>query len=221
MQDDEEGGSNLLSKTKVTHQQKCKYYLHWIMLIGAHIFVFWYIPITGNLTLFDNPKCPEKHTQYICRSFHENPYLRLFYVILIGYLMLSGLQIKYGMPIQKIASSVCVYYNELGYFASLGYCAIPFAMEVRCVLDFTFAKTALDVFQCWQLFQYHLDLFQAKMGNIYYTTKTLGTKTMIMDKILFGVSFMILYLGLLIAPVLIFSDYGYFITVNPIKGAEI
>ena len=32
---------------------------------------------------------------------------------------------------------------------------------------------------------------------------------------------MIVYLGLLIAPVLIFSDYGYFITKNPVKGAEI
>lgn len=37
-------------------------------------------------------------------------------------------------------------YNEAGYFMSLGYIAIPFAMEVRCVLDFTFSKTALDVF---------------------------------------------------------------------------
>jgi hypothetical protein len=59
------------------------------------------------------------------------------------------------------------------------------------------------------------------MGNIYYTTKVLGTKTGIMDKILFGWLFMIVYLGLLIAPVLIFSDYGYFITLNPIHKAEI
>jgi hypothetical protein len=119
------------------------------MLIVVHVFVFWYIPITGNMTLFDSPMCPEHisegHT-FHCRSFHTNPYLRLFYVILLGYLMLSGLQIKNGMPIQKIASSVCLYYNDLAYFASLGYIAIPFAMEVRCVLDFTFSKTSLDVF---------------------------------------------------------------------------
>jgi hypothetical protein len=50
------------------------------------------------------------------------------------------------------------------------------------------------------------------MGNIYYTTKVLGTKTGMMDKIIFGWLFMVVYLGLLIAPVLIFSDYGYFIT---------
>jgi hypothetical protein len=59
------------------------------------------------------------------------------------------------------------------------------------------------------------------MGNIYYTTKTLGTKTMIIDKLIFGWGILAVYLGLLIAPVIIFSDYGYFITVNPIKGAEI
>jgi hypothetical protein len=42
-----------------------------------------------------------------------------------------------------------------------------------------------------------------------------------MDKVLFGWLFIVIYLGLLIAPVLIFSDYGYFITVNPIHLAEI
>lgn len=36
-----------------------------------------------------------------------------------------------------------------------------------------------------------------------------------------GLPLMIFYLGILIAPVLIFSDYGYFITENPVKGAQI
>jgi len=58
------------------------------------------------------------------------------------------------------------------------------------------------------------------MGNIYYTTKVLGTKTGWFDKLLFGWLFIVIYLSLLIAPVLIFSDYGYFITRNPVKGAE-
>lgn len=55
MKDDTSGSANLNIKTKVTNQQKCKYYLHWIVLIVVHIFVFWYIPISGNMTLFDSP----------------------------------------------------------------------------------------------------------------------------------------------------------------------
>lgn len=64
-------------------------------------------------------------------------------------------------------------------------------------------------------------MYQAKLGNEYYVLKVLGTKTHWFDKLTLGVGFMIVYLGLLIAPVLIFSDYGYFITKNPVKGAEI
>jgi hypothetical protein len=103
----------------------------------------------------------------------------------------------------------------------MAYMAIPFAMEIRCVLDFTFSKTSLDVFQFWQLFTYHLELYCAKMGNIYYVSKTLGSKIEIFDKILFGVVFMVIYLGLLISPILFFSDYGGFITENPIKEADL
>jgi piezo-type mechanosensitive ion channel component 1/2 len=29
------------------------------------------------------------------------------------------------------------------------YQAIPFAVELRCLLDFTFSKTSLDIFQFW------------------------------------------------------------------------
>jgi hypothetical protein len=98
--------------------------------------------------------------------------------------------------------------------------AIPFAVEVRCLLDFVFNKTALDVFQFWQHFTYHLELYCAKMGNYWYTVKILGSETGVSDKIMFGVSFMIVYLGLLISPIFFFSDYGGFITTNPVKEAE-
>jgi len=59
------------------------------------------------------------------------------------------------------------------------------------------------------------------MGNIYYVTKVLGSRTAVMDKFIFGVIFMIFYLGLLISPILFFSDYGGFITINPVKEADI
>jgi hypothetical protein len=54
---------------------------------------------------------------------------------------------------------------------------------------------------------------------MFYVAKTLGTKTPLSDKLTMGLIFMILYLGILILPVIIFSDYGYFITNNPVSGA--
>ena len=36
------------SRTKITNQQKTKFILHWLVLIGVHVYVFWFIPIKGN-----------------------------------------------------------------------------------------------------------------------------------------------------------------------------
>jgi len=42
--------------TKVSKQQKYKFYLHWVILIGSHIFVFLYIPYIGNYELYGAEK---------------------------------------------------------------------------------------------------------------------------------------------------------------------
>jgi hypothetical protein len=95
--------------------------------------------------------------------------------------------------------------------------AIPFAIEVRCVLDFTFSKTALDVFQFWQLFMYHIELYVVKNGNWSYTYKQLGSKTILLDKCIFGVVIGGVILTMLIGPIYFFSDYGGFIAPNPVQ----
>jgi len=55
---DEAGGNSVdNSRTKITTQQKTKYVMHMCILIAAHIFVFWYIPISGNTKLYGNAQC--------------------------------------------------------------------------------------------------------------------------------------------------------------------
>lgn len=88
------------SKTKITIQQKTKYILHWFILIAGHIYIFWYIPITGNMTLYETAECNySRIANFGCRNFHENPALRVFYVLICMYLILSSLQLSYGFPI--------------------------------------------------------------------------------------------------------------------------
>jgi len=141
-----EGGATL-EMTKITKQTKCKFYMHWIVLIVAHIFVFWYIPISGNTTLYGTPRCmdPEKN-DFGCTNFHKNGFLRLFYFFILMFIMLSALQIKYGLPTSRIASSVTSSYTFGQYMLAVAYQSIPFAIEVRCILDYTFSKTSLDNF---------------------------------------------------------------------------
>ena len=147
--EDADGNSNFdNTRTKITSQQKMKYIMHVTILIGAHIFVFWFIPITGNLKLYGNASCNEDQIQfYGCKNFQKNGYLRVFYLIMCVYLFLSALQIRYGFPIMKKPSSVLQYNdNPLTLILANVYSGIPFMVELRSLLDFTFNKTSLDIF---------------------------------------------------------------------------
>lgn len=110
--------------------------------------MFWYIPISGNVQLYGDSECnPESKEQYGCKDFHDNPTLRKFYILICIVLGLSALQMRYGFTIMKKASSVLQYHNNpLALIGAQVYMAIPFATEIRCLLDFTFSKTSLDIF---------------------------------------------------------------------------
>lgn len=153
MYGEESSGSVDGSRTKITGQQKTKYILHLSVVIGSHIFIFWYLPIHGNMLLYGQPMCDEsQEPYYACMNFHRNWHIRTFYLLLCVYLAISALQIRYGFPIMRKPSSTMQYYGELPNLGAIVYAAIPFAIELRCIFDFTFSKTALDNFQFWQLF---------------------------------------------------------------------
>ena len=81
--------------------------MHILILVVAHVFVFWFIPITGNLKLYNQAACKrDQEAFYGCKNFKDNGYLRAFYVLICAYLLLSSLQIRYGFPIMKKPSSV-------------------------------------------------------------------------------------------------------------------
>ena len=132
--------------------------------------MFWYIPITGNLTLYETAECNYDRIEIFgCRNFHENPALRVLYAILCVYLYLSSLQLSYGFPIMKKPSSVLQYYNDLAKAGADIYYMIPFAVELRSLLDFTVTTTSLDMFQYMQIYSYHYELYACKVGNKWYT----------------------------------------------------
>lgn len=221
--EEDNGGQFDQSRTKITTQQKTKYVVHILILVAAHIFVFWFIPITGNIKLYATPVCNTEQEQYYgCKNFHNNVYLQIFYIIICFYLLLSALQIRYGFPIHKKPSSILQYDdNPIALIGAQVFQAIPFAVEIRCLLDFTFSKTSLDIFQFWQLWQYHFDLYAAKNGNISYTKKVLGSPTALLDKCVFGCLISTVILMLLVGPLIFFSDVGGFIAPNPVLSGDI
>lgn len=98
---------------------------------------------------------------------------------------------------------------------------MPFAIELRCLLDFTFSRTALDVFQFTQTYSYHMELYLTKLGNKFYNEKQLGSPTTQFDKCINGWLFTIVFVGLLIGPFLLFSELSGFVQMNPVTSANL
>ena len=96
---------------------------------------------------------------------------------------------------------------------------IPFAADLRCLLDFAFSKSALDIFQFWQLFNWHIQLFAWKCGNSSYVEKIYGDEVEAMDYIT-GYLIMGVLLTIVIGPIVFFSEYA-FIDYNPVQEADI
>lgn len=121
----------------------------------------------------------------------------------------------------KKPSSVLQYYGDLPNVGSLIYAAIPFAIELRCIFDYTLSKTSLDHFQFMQLFQYHLEIYNARNGNNYYAIKKFGGLTEKLDKCTFGVTILSILIFLLVGPMLLFSEYGGLTSANPVLNGEL
>jgi len=64
------------------------------------------------------------------------------------------------------------------------------------------------MFQFFQLFGYHIDLFLAKQGNAFYGYKKIGVPTPKFDKCIFGVLVSSIIISLIAGPFIMFSDYG-------------
>ena len=58
----------------------------------------------------------------------------------------------------------------------------PLAVEMRCLLDFTFTRTSIDLWQNCQLFQYNSDFFIAKTSNRSYNRRVVGSDVSFFSK---------------------------------------
>lgn len=214
---------------KITHQQKLKFILHWVLIISVHLMIFWLIPIRGNMKLYNLPYCePQDKIKfpYGCKNFRASRFLVIFYFLFCCYFAFSALQLRYGLPIWKKASSIVQYMDydswsgQFGYLGAQVYMAIPFGAELRCLFDFVLTKTSLDIFQFWQLFSYQVEMYLAHFGNQSYVVKVMGLNQTFADYIL-GYFFITVILLLIIGPIYFFSSFSNFSVLNPVLSSQV
>lgn len=98
---------------------------------------------------------------------------------------------------------------------------IPLAVEIRCLLDFTFTKTALDLWQTCECFQYNSDFFIAKTSNMSYNRKFLGQEPTPFSKVAFGYICTVVMLSFILGPFLMFSNINGMTIYNPVKETQV
>jgi hypothetical protein len=199
---------------------KLKYILTLMFMVLSHLFIFFYLPFKGNQNIHFSIYCDRKsfenkntdgssltESSYkICNDFDSNPKLIIFYILHLFYYTFSALQIRYGLLDMKKTSLLMRKDDLTNYVLFKIYKAIPFLYELKLLIDWTFTSTSLDLFQWIKLENVHDLLFIAKCYFKSYASKVFGDKIYILEKLLFGVSFLILILGCLLGPIWLFSS---------------
>lgn len=111
--------------------------------------------------------------------------------------------------------------NTITNSAFTAYRALPFIFEIRTFMDWTFTKTALDLFQ-WIKFEIIFStLFLAKCKWISKQKHQVGAPIALLMKIIQGGIAIIGLILIIFGPLLIFSTLNPFLTVNPVTGTSV
>lgn len=197
-----------------------KFSLHVFITIFSHLFIFFYLPIIGNLNLNSVVYCPIGSTAP-CNDISHNPYLIIFYFLYIFYLFFSALQVRFGLHDIKKKSLFMrkdtLFYSVL--FKCYKYC--PFIYELKLVIDWTCTPTALDIFKWFKFESVYDNLFMIQCLVRSNEGVPVGKKIRNFDKLIWGVSTFILLISLLLGPILLFSTLNPTNMLNDVYGASV
>ena len=195
-----------------------KYLLHMFTVIFSHIVIFFVFPMIGNINLGSDIFCSSGKK---CNYFVDNYMIIIFYILYMGYLILSGLQIKYGFyDIQRKSLFKTGEDNIFGKAGNI-FKAIPFLYEIKNAIDWTFTSTCFDLFQ-WNKFESIYDtIYDTYLDKLDSDSKPIGKKVGKKAKISIGASLSLILVLLLIAPLILFSSLNPTNKLNNLTGAQL
>ena len=195
-----------------------KYIMQLLIVIFAHIFVFFFLPMQGNSNLYNNPLCVDEDK---CYEFLDSPLIIIFYILYIIYFVGSGLQIKYGFYDMKRKSMLKSGNSSINGGIYSGFKAIPFLYEIKLAIDWTFTSTCLDLFQ-WNKFENVYDtIYTTYCSMTGINSKLVGQKVSKVLKIGMGgvISFGLIFV--LVGPLMLFSSLNPTNKKNNLTSADL
>ncbi|PSS10163.1 Piezo-type mechanosensitive ion channel like [Actinidia chinensis var. chinensis] len=150
--------------------------------------------------------------------------LRAIYLTKAISLALQAIQIRYGVPHkstlyrQFLTSSV----SKVNFLGFRLYRALPFLYELRCVLDWSCTTTSLTMYDWLKLEDVHGSLFLVKCDvDLNRVRHQQGRKQTKMTKFCNGICLFLILMGVIWAPMLMYSSGNPTNIANPIKDASV
>ena len=196
-----------------------KYILQIIIVFFGHIFIFFFMPMTGNLNLNNNIYCSSEDD--VCNDFLNNKTLIFFYILYLLYFVFSGLQVKYGFYDMKRISVLKAKNNNIAGYIYNTYKAIPFLYEIKLGIDWTFTSTCLDIFQ-WNKFESVYDLLfitNCQMSSV--NIKPIGQEVGKIMKVFMGGFLSFGLVLVLVIPIILFSSLNPMNQLNNLTNADL
>ena len=203
-----------------------KYILHIVIVIAAHIFIFFYCPMIGNLNIFNTVFCQKEEDledgdESPCNDFLNNKALIVCYWFYIIYFVSSGLQVKYGFHDMKRKSMLKSGKSSINGTIFNSFKAIPFLYEIKLAIDWTFTKTCLDIFQ-WNKFESVYDIVYVTYCTMTAKNQQLvGQKIGKVLKLGMGGALSFALVFILVAPLMLFSSLNPTNQLNNLTGATL
>ena len=195
-----------------------KYILHMFTVIFSHASIFIYFPMKGNINLGSDIVCTSKKK---CNNFVDNKVIIIFYILYMGYLIFSGLQIKFGFyDIKRKSFFKSEENNIIGKIGNI-FKAIPFLYEIKNAIDWTFTSTCFGLFQ-WNKFEGIYDtIYDTYIEKKDSDSKPIGKKVGKKSKISMGATLFIILVLILIAPLILFSSLNPTNKINNLIEAKL
>jgi len=167
-----------------------KLVMHYLLLIGTHILLFFFIPLNTRICFFNNGS------------------LIFLYIMCCIYFYFSSKQLKYGFPLitkgQYFADSTQLR-NRIAFKI---YRNVPFLYELRAILDWTITKTSLDLFQWFKMEDAYATLYDVKCDMDLRKNRKVGEDRWWFEKISWGLCSFVFLMFILILPMILFSGFN-------------
>ncbi|XP_011880859.1 PREDICTED: piezo-type mechanosensitive ion channel component 1 isoform X3 [Vollenhovia emeryi] len=166
-----------------------KLIFQYCLVFGIHLWMFFILPSVTE------------------RQFNDKLPPQIWYMVKCFYLLLAAYQLRQGYPTRILGNFLCKKYSIVNYVLFKGFMLVPFLFELRAAMDWIWTNTSMTIMDWFKMEDIFASIYQIKCmrGVESEYPQPRGVKKKQMSKYLIGGSVLLLIIGLIWFPLLLFA----------------